>query len=307
MAISTLYYFKERQRIFQEHRVKARMEYAKCKRLEKLMKQEGRCQMALVTLSFDDLKGIYLDILYALLASLPIIGLLSYLLARLSLRPMRESVAAMDSFINGIVHDINTPLSVVRMSAQGIKKQVDDPKLEGKIKRLIQGVDQIQSLEEQLLFSIKIGEYTLEKEHFELSKLLQEREPYYALLRSSITLHVESEPLEIYADRAAIMRMVDNIVINSIKYSHADGRVSIILKGDRLMIIDEGKGIKHPKKIFDKYYREALESKGIGLGLFIVKRIADLHGIAIDVESTIGKGSRFTLDLGAITTHKLHK
>ena len=281
------------------------MAYAQCKRLEKLSHTKRECQMALVKLSFDDLKPIYLDMLYALLISLPALLLVSYFLSRLSLRPMRESVAAMDSFINGIVHDINTPLSVIRMSAQGIQKQVDTPKLIGKVQRLIQGIDQVQSLEEQLLFSIKIGEYALQKERFELSKVLQERESYYASLRSAISLHVECEALEVYADRAAMLRMIDNIVLNAIKYSSVDGSVTITLKGDILKIADKGAGIKYPKKIFDKYYREALESKGIGLGLFIVKHIANLHGISIDVESTVGVGSTFILDLHAITTGHL--
>ncbi len=254
----------------------------------------------------EKLHIVYREILYAFLLALVLILPFGYFLAHLSLRPMREAVVAMDGFINGIVHDINTPLSVIRMNAQSIKKAIKDEKIKTKALRLLQGVEQVESLEEQLLFSVKVGQYELKKELFDLGYILQEREYYYASLRKSINIRIDAHSYEVFADKLALLRMIDNIVLNAIKYSPAKRKVSIILHDTRLIVKDEGVGIKYPKKVFDKYYREAKESKGIGLGLYIVAEVARLHDIAIEVDSKLGLGTSFTMQLSNISTSKLH-
>ena len=262
--------------------------------------------MKVVVLNENDVNRIYEDILYAFLISLLLILSAAYFLAKLSLRPMRESVKSMDSFINGIVHDINTPLSVIRMNAQSISKNIKEDKLQRKVTRLLQGIEQVESLEEQLLFSLKVGQYQLKKERFDLGSVLQEREHYYNALRTSVTLHVNASSYEVFGDKSALLRMIDNIVLNAIKYSHPNSEVEISLKDNSLKIRDNGMGIKHPKKVFAKYYREASDTKGIGLGLFIVAKVAQLHEIDIKVESALNKGTSFNLSLNNISTLKLH-
>ena len=308
LALSTLYYYKERQRLYHEKQVEYRLAFSKCKHLQKLLHATSNCKMQVVILTFNDVKAIYLDILYAFLLSFILMLVFAYFLAKLALRPMQESVLAMDGFINGIVHDINTPLSVIRMSAQSIQKQVKDTRLQTRVTRLLNAVEQVESLEEQLLFSIKIGQYQLQKEPFNLGKMLQERQAYYASLRHSITLHVNSADYDVIGDKLALLRMVDNIVLNAIKYSYADKKIRISIENNHLTIQDEGPGIKHPKKIFQKYYREALENKGIGLGLYIVQHVASLHHLVITVDSTLGVGTTFRVNLLPIknsTTSKL--
>jgi len=267
-----------------------------------MLPSASECKMQAVVIN-DKLHIIYREILYAFLLALALIVPFGYFLARLSLRPMREAVIAMDGFINGIVHDINTPLSVIRMNAQSISKSIDDEKIKRKASRLLQGIEQVESLEEQLLFSVKVGQYELQKEAFDLGHLLQEREHYYASLRKSLSIIVQTESYNVYADKAALLRMIDNIVLNAIKYSPAKSKVYVTLKENTLTIKDEGRGIKYPKKVFDKYYREAKESKGIGLGLYIVAEVARLHDIVIEVDSKLGYGTSFKMDL---TTSKLH-
>ncbi len=305
IALASLYYYKERQRYFQEQKVENRLDFAECKHLKRMLPSADECKMQPVVID-DKLQIIYREIFYAFLFSLALILPFGYFLARLSLRPMREAVVAMDSFINGIVHDINTPLSVIRMNAQSISKAIDNEKIKIKTSRLIQGVQQIESLEEQLLFSVKVGQYELQKESFDLGDVLQNREHYYASLRKSLTIVMDVDSYIIYADKIALLRMIDNIVLNAIKYSPSKRHVYISIKDNVLTIRDEGVGIKYPKKVFDKYYREAKKSKGIGLGLYIVAEVAKLHNIKIDVESTLGVGTNFKLNLSHISTSKLH-
>jgi signal transduction histidine kinase len=192
------------------------------------------------------------------------------------------------------------------MNAQSITKAVKDEKIKIKASRLLQGVEQVESLEEQLLFSVKVGQYELQKEFFDLGYIMQEREHYYASLRKSIDILIEANSYEVFADKSALLRMVDNIVLNAIKYSPAKRKVYVTLHDNYLFVKDEGIGIKYPKKVFDKYYREAKESKGIGLGLYIVAEVARLHNISIEVDSKLGVGTSFKIELLSISTSKLH-
>jgi signal transduction histidine kinase len=138
-ALASLYYYKERQRYFQEQKVENKLDFAECKHLKKMLPSAPECKMFPVVID-DKLRIVYTEIFYAFLLALVLILPFSYFLARLSLRPMREAVSAMDGFINGIVHDINTPLSVIRMNAQSITKAVKDEKIKIKASRLLQGV-----------------------------------------------------------------------------------------------------------------------------------------------------------------------
>ena len=111
----------------------------------------------------------------------------------------------------------------------------------------------------------------------------------------------------VHVDREAIARALVNLVNNALKYSadekflgvklyRANGRV-------KLEVIDHGIGIarREQSKIFEKFYRtgDALvhNTKGSGLGLALVRHITRAHGGEVEVESTPGKGSKFTLSL----------
>jgi len=299
-ALASLYYYKEHRRYYQEQKVRHKITFSECRHLKKMLPSAAECHMQPVVID-KEIQTVYREIFYALLVALALILPFGYFLAYLSIRPMRESVAAMDGFINGIVHDINTPLSVIRMNAQGIGRVVSDNKLKAKASRLLQGVEQIESLEEQLLFSVKVGRYELQKEHFDIALLLQEREHYWGSLRSSVKVGVKASKFNVHADKAALLRMIDNIVLNAIKYSSAGQKVKIVLESGLLSVHDRGAGIKHPKKVFNKYYREALHSKGIGLGLYIVAKVAILHGLNIDIDSELGSGTTFSIDLSPVS------
>lgn len=222
---------------------------------------------------------------------------LGFFLARLSLKPMRASIEMMDSFINGIVHDINTPLSVINLNAQSLQKKLNEPKLLSKNERILQGVKHIESLEEQLLFMLRIHNYELKTSTFNLQELLQSRLDYYNDIRVNVEVTLQAKELFLDADRSAITRMIDNIVINAIKYSHPKSRVEITLEKQKLIIKDSGVGIKKPKEVFNKYYREAHATKGVGLGLYVVHQIALMHHIELQVNSKVGVGTEFIVDL----------
>ncbi len=111
------------------------------------------------------------------------------------------------------------------------------------------------------------------------------------------------EPLSIQGDRERLQRMTSNLLDNAIKYTGAEGRVTLGLQHDSrwayIIVSDTGNGIpiEEQKHIFQAFYRTSQArspaERGTGLGLTIAQSIAAAHGGTIQVESTPGRGSSF--------------
>ncbi len=120
-----------------------------------------------------------------------------------------------------------------------------------------------------------------------------------------IELSVKDSPLYVEADRKSLEMIVMNLLSNAIKYNKEGGRVSILVdkSGDFLRFTVEDTGVGIPEedlpRIFDKFYRvktgETRKVVGSGLGLSIVKTLIDKLGGRIEVESELGKGTKFTV------------
>ncbi len=301
-ALGMLYYYKEHQRLFQEQKVQNRLAFSECEHLNKALGTHQPCTMAVVQ-NIEKIVQVYYELLIAFGVALVFIVPMGYFLARVSLRPIRRSIETIDSFINSIVHDINTPLSIIKLNAQSMQPHLQHEVQIEKNRRVLQGIRDIESLEEQLLFSLKADRYTLNKTYFDLFTQIQERMHYWNGVRQSVTLTLEGSSLLINADVPIVMRMIDNIVFNAIKFSPRNETVYISLKDGVLCIEDRGKGIKNPKEVFNKYYREDAKLKGLGLGLFIVHSVAILHGITLKIESKVGSGTRFYVDFSSLRSH----
>ncbi|HEY4786622.1 MAG TPA: ATP-binding protein, partial [Bacteroidales bacterium] len=115
------------------------------------------------------------------------------------------------------------------------------------------------------------------------------------------------KPIKVNADKKRIIEVVNNLIINSIKYGKKNGTttVSFYEIGDQIMveIADTGIGIaeKDISRIFERFYRtdksRSRDQGGTGLGLSIVKHIIEAHDQTINVKSTVGAGSVFTFTL----------
>lgn len=298
LALGSLYYFKEYSRLFQEQKVENRLIFSECQHINKLLGVDKECVMPIVE-NIEALKETRMELLIAFFIVLFFILPASYFLAMISLSPMRNSIDTIDNFINSIVHDINTPLSLIKLNAQSINKSLQNKNKEKNF-RILKGVEDIESLEEQLLFSIKSDRYILKNSIFDLKDLIKSRAIFYNDIRETVQVDIELNLFKIKADNTLFIRMIDNIVLNAIKFSHRNSLVNIKLKDSLLIIEDFGIGIQKPKEIFIKYYRENNKIKGLGLGLFIVKSIATLHNLEVIVESKIDFGTCFKIDLKKI-------
>ena len=122
------------------------------------------------------------------------------------------------------------------------------------------------------------------------------------------SLHVRNEipkDLSIYADQSLFTQLLVNLMENAVKYGNENGNIRLNAhpEGENtlLRVEDDGIGIGREDlaHIFERFYRadKARDRNGSGLGLSIVKWIAELHGGAVSVESKLGKGTVFTITM----------
>ena len=118
-------------------------------------------------------------------------------------------------------------------------------------------------------------------------------------MRTMVNAHAYS----VYADTVQVERVIANLLDNAIKYTGKGGKISIVLTNREneilVQITDTGVGISKENipHIFEAFYRVKRDSKGLGLGLSIVRKIVEANGGKIWVESERGKGSRFSFTL----------
>ena len=187
------------------------------------------------------------------------------------------------------------------MNAQAIAPELGEEEAR-KNRRVLQGAEHLEALEQQLAFSLKVHRFPLEKSLFDLYALLEERKEYWNGLRPSVPVEVEGTPRTVEADRNVLLRMLDNLVSNAVRYSPRNTPVAVRLEGKNLVVEDRGKGMKNPSELlFSKYYREETGTKGLGLGLYIVKEAARLHGLKVWIDSAPGKGTRVGFGVEPIT------
>jgi two-component system OmpR family sensor kinase len=106
-----------------------------------------------------------------------------------------------------------------------------------------------------------------------------------------------SDEIEYKIDEESLIRLLNNLIENAIKYNNIGGFVKITTKDKRLIIEDNGIGIgkNHQKEIYNRFYRGTNESGGFGLGLNIVEKICKNYGISIKLSSKERVGTTFEL------------
>ncbi len=214
--------------------------------------------------------------------------LLTLLFSFYSLAPLRHAFKLTQEFIKDILHDFNTPISSLLLNVKTLPKTKE---CYDKVNRIEQSLNTILSLQENLKSYLK--QHPKQKDKFELLKLIEERVQPLKNLYPTITFTIIGQPLWINSNQVSVNRILDNLLINAAKYNRENGEIKIQIKGNHLVISDTGKGIKHAKKIFDRFYKE--HERGLGIGLHIVKKLCDELNIKIEVSSKIGKGTTFVL------------
>lgn len=216
-------------------------------------------------------------------------------------------------FVSSVSHDLKTPLTSIKVFTDllksGVKKEDDKSNeyleiIDGesdRLTRLINNVLNYSKIEKG------IKEYKFEKvELIEVLNHVHNCMRYLLKMNGfAIKISLPKKPQYVYADKDSIIEAVINLISNSIKYSKNQKVISIALKDCEnykwIIVEDKGIGISSDMqaKIFEPFYqadnREKQYADGAGLGLSIVKHIMNAHKGAIEVESELGKGSKFIL------------
>jgi signal transduction histidine kinase len=222
-------------------------------------------------------------------------ALVSLLFAMYALRPLRRALHLNEEFVKDILHDFNTPIASMKVNLSLFKREIGENL---KIQRLENNIESILSLQNNLQVFLK--DIPTQTDTFALAVLIDERMGYFMTLYPDVNYMSNVSDETVTCNRDAFTRILDNILSNAGKYNKAQGNVHIDLNEKILSVSDTGKGIKDPKKIFRRYYKE--QDRGIGIGLHIVKKLCMEMGIEIEVKSEIKKGTTILLDISSILT-----
>jgi len=219
--------------------------------------------------------------------------LISIFFALYATYPLKKALQLNDEFVKDILHDFNTPLSSIKINYKILKKLYGE---NDALKRSDEAIENIITLQHNL--HAYLNKSKLKNSDIFLNKLVQERVLYFKTLYPEIDFIVELKNLQLFTNEDAFTRVLDNIISNAGKYNKKNGSIKIFLKQSTLVIKDSGKGIKNPKKIFERYYKES--EVGIGIGLHVVKKLCDELKIDISLDTQVDKGTSFSLDLSRL-------
>lgn len=250
-----------------------------------------------------------------------ILGVISLLLVgglALTYRSISKEMALAklkSDFVSNVSHELRTPLSLIRLYAETLElgRITTQEKIEEYYRIIRKESERLSALINNILdFSrIEAGRKEYEFRETDIAELVRNTLDSY---RDQIEQHgfafeqqIDSSVPPVHVDREAIARSLLNLVNNALKYSANEKFLGVKLyrsNGDiKLEVVDRGIGIarNEQSKIFEKFYRVGdplvHNTKGSGLGLSLVRHIAQAHGGEVQVESTPGKGSRFILSL----------
>lgn len=220
-------------------------------------------------------------------------------LAKLFLKPMRDSIVLLDRFIKDTTHELNTPLSAILANIEMMDTDVMVEKNRKKLTRINIAAKTVSILYKDLTYLTLEQEKPNKDEVIALKEVLQDRVEYFDILAKSkmITFHVALDESDIVMDRRKFSRMIDNLISNAIKYNKRGGKIMIELKNNTLSIEDTGIGVEEEKIpfMFDRYMRFNQSEGGFGVGLSIVRNIVNEYALNLSVHSKVSVGTRMVI------------
>ncbi|HJT68295.1 MAG TPA: HAMP domain-containing sensor histidine kinase [Pyrinomonadaceae bacterium] len=253
--------------------------------------------------------------------SFMILGVLSVLMIGglvLTYRSVNKQVALArlkSDFVSNVSHELRTPLALIRLYAETLElgRITTNEKKHEYYSIIRKESERLTALINNILdFSrIEAGRKEYDFKETDIAELVRNTLDSYRfqIEQQGFALEEQIEPNipKVRVDREAIARALVNLVNNALKYSDHEKFLGVKLYREqsvlKLEVIDRGIGIERHEqtRIFEKFYRTCdplvHNTKGSGLGLSLVRHITEAHGGDVEVESTPGRGSKFTLKL----------
>jgi signal transduction histidine kinase len=220
-------------------------------------------------------------------------------------RKLGDIEAMRTDFISNVSHEIQSPLTSISGFAALLKADLPD----GERKRYAEIIEteskRLSGLSDNLMKLSSLDSTTIIHADFRLDKQMQNvvlaLEPQWTT--KNILIEIDLGKTVVNGDEALLSQAWTNLLHNAIKFTPQGGAISVSLKDGILQIADTGCGIRANElpHIFERFYKvdKARDRSlgGNGLGLSIVKKILDLHGWKITVQSAEGTGTAFTIEI----------
>lgn len=223
---------------------------------------------------------------------------------------LQASFEAERQFSSDVSHELRTPIAVIRSQCEfALSGQAGEEEKREAFEAVLKQSERMNSIVSQLLLLSRAenGKFVPEREPVELNVLCETvcEELEAMAAERQVELTWNTEELQITGDETLLIRMVNNLVSNAIRYNRPGGSAEVSLrkrgKYAVLTVRDTGIGIRREDlgQIFSRFYRadRSRSSEGTGLGLSMAAWIARVHGGSIRAESVYGEGSVFTAEL----------
>jgi PAS domain S-box-containing protein len=228
------------------------------------------------------------------------------------IRELELKNTELERFTYTVSHDLKSPLVTINGFLGYLKEDSlsgNSERLKTDIQRIQDAVDKMHLLLRELLELSRIGRIMNPPEKVSFEALVHDAlEIVHGRLEAgNITVHIQPDLPAVQGDRQRLMEVLQNLVDNAAKYmgSQSSPRIDIGQDGEedgkiRFYVKDNGIGIspQYHNRIFGLFDKLDQKTEGTGVGLAIVKRIVEVHGGRIWVESEAGKGSTFYFTLG---------
>lgn len=282
-----------RQQFMQQHPLQ---DYALSKDYDEILNKHNRQRLMIIT------EGTVFIVLL-------LVGLM--VVRRVFMREM-ELAAQQRNFLLSITHELKSPLSSIKASLQTFqRRKLEAEQTDKLVSNSLSDLERLQALVENILFAAKIEreQPDFSNESMDISEVVGQTADKFSANKKSIAIQTDIAPaVFLKVDRLWFTSVVINLIENAIKYSPRESTIRVTLKqnavaGVDLLVSDEGCGIpvEEREKVFEKFYRVGSEDtrreKGTGLGLYIVKRFAQLYGGTITLHDNKPTGSVFHLHL----------
>lgn len=218
-----------------------------------------------------------------------------------------EKMAELGQLAAGMIHEVNTPLSVIVSAAQMILREGEIPDF---VREMVERIDmEAQRLSQYTRGVLSFARTGAEAEaEADVNQVLQEVMAFlrYEARKRSITVieELDYDVLLVAADNNRLKQIFINLVMNACQAMDQGGTLHVrtTMPNDRsvrIEIADTGKGIPRERldRIFEPFYTTKKPGEGTGLGLYIVRKMVELMGGRIEVKSTVGEGTTFTIIL----------
>lgn len=275
----------------------------------------GYLQIGRTLEGYDDhLQSLRIFFLFGMPIAILVIGAASWGLAGIAMRPVYDSYQQIQQFTADAAHELRTPLAAIQANVEATLGTTSLSEAQGTLQTIERQNARLSQLVQDLLMLSRMDLNVFPTKHQIVclndivQDLVEELAAFALSAQIKLALELKAQQLvKLVGDEEQLYRLVTNLITNAIQYTPPEGTVTVrLLLEDQNAVIqvqDTGIGIspENQLRVFDRFYRVSSDRSrhtgGAGLGLAIAQAIVEAHHGKIHVESELGKGSLFTVQL----------